>query len=316
MSAHLPAAISVDVDTLASIYKGYGCRRPGGYSYTELRMGIENLSRFLESFGAKATLFMAGNDFLPASNHEIIRFMVRDGHEIANHTLSHQQDFRLLTVAQKEAEISGMEELCEQVTGYRPVGFRAPGWNVNDDVLPILLRRGYRYDSSLFPTSLMPILKFLHLRSMSGREGRDRTTMGRWRYIAAPTTPYRTSLRCLAERGLEGLVEIPVTVTPLARLPFFATFLLATGPGLFARSLGWLRSSRRPIQFQFHLSDFVDYSHPELVDQVPGRGDGVYVPQALRTPLKEKVELFHRALSMIAEDYGFATLEERAGEVT
>ena len=55
----------------------------------------------------------------------------------------------------------------------------------------------------------------------------------------------------------------------------------------------------------------MDYSHPELEDQVP-RGKGVYVPQALRTPLKEKWDLFHRALDVMTSDYAFVTLENWA----
>ena len=62
-----------------------------------------------------------------------------------------------------------------------------------------------------------------------------------------------------------------------------------------------------PIQFQFHLSDFVDYGHPDLADQVPD-GHGVYVPQALGTSLTDKMIVFQKALDIIAEGYSFNTL--------
>lgn len=309
----LAGAISSDIDTLASIYKGQGCRRQSGYTYVELRMGLENFSRFLEPYGVKATLFMVGNDFLHEANHDAIRAMANEGHEIANHTLTHVQGFRLLSAAQKEAEIAGMERLCEQVTGQRPMGFRSPGWNISDDTVPILQKRGYLYDSSVFPTSLMPLLKFLHWYTMRSRKGADRTTMGRMKYMAAPITPYRTGQRDLARRGQGGLIEIPITVTPVVRLPFFATFLLATGINLFKYSYRALQACRRPIQFQFHLSDFVDYAHPDLADQVPTAHDGVYVPQALYIPLQEKLVLFRKALDTLAQDYSFSTLARWAG---
>ena len=92
--------------------------------------------------------------------------------------------------------------------------------------------------------------------------------MGTWRYMVAPTVPYRTAAKRLGVRGEDGLIEFPITVVPTIRLPFFATFLLSTGFELFARSYRALRRAGWPIQFQFHLSDFVDYSHPDLVDQV------------------------------------------------
>jgi hypothetical protein len=155
----------------------------------------------------------------------------------------------------------------------------------------------------------MPILKFLHWYSMSSLKGGERTTMGHIRYMLAPTKPYRTSTQSLATKGKGGIIEFPITVTPLIRLPFFATFLLATGIGLFERSYQALKILRFPIQFMFHLSDFVDYSHPDLADQVPD-GSGVYVPQALRTSLDQKLSLFRKVLDTLAESYTFSTLAE------
>lgn len=304
-------AISCDIDTLASIYKGYGLRRSGGYTYAEFRMGLENFCRFLEPFHIKATLFMVGKDFHQPQNIPYIKSVFAEGHEIANHTLTHAQGFKLLSLREKEAEIAGMEEICQQVTGKRPVGFRSPGWNISDDALPILKRRGYMYDSSVFPSSLNPLFKFLHWRTMHGRSGGDRTTMGQLRYMLAPAQPYRTTHGSLGRRGDDNLLEFPLTVVPLVRLPFFATFLLATGLQLFKISYEILKLLHRSIQFQFHLSDFVDYDHPELKEQIP-RGNGVYVPQALRTPLKKKWDMFGRALEIMAKDYRFVTLEEWA----
>jgi hypothetical protein len=314
MSQMLLAAISSDIDTLESIYKGKGCRRLGGYTYAELRIGLENFSHFLEAYGSKATLFMVGNDFRHQINHDSIRALVSQGHEIANHTMTHAQGFRLLSIEEKETEIAGMEAVCQEVTQQRPIGFRSPGWNIGDDALPILKRRGYLYDSSVHPTSLMPLLKFLHWRSMSSRSSQERTTMGHLRYMLAPTQPYVTSEYSLGTKGKDGIVEFPVTVTPQLRLPFFATFLLATGINLFSRSLRSLRALGYSIQFMFHLSDFVDYTLPELSDQVP-TSDGLYVPQALTTPLQQKLALFSAAMDLIAENYTFITLSEWANGV-
>lgn len=306
----LLAAITSDIDTLESIYKGQGCRRPGGYTHAELEMGLENFARFFEPYGAKATLFMVGNDFRYPENHASIRAMQDAGHEIANHTLTHAQGFRLLSPDEKEAEIAGMEELCKQVTGRRPVGFRSPGWNIGDDTLPILKRRGYLYDSSVHPTSLMPLLKFLHWYSMRSRSGAERTTMGHLKYMLAPAVPYRTTEQCFGRRGRGGLIEFPVTVTPVFRLPFFATFLVSTGLRVFQVSFRALRTLKRPLQFQFHLSDFVNYNHPDLMDQVPQDGAGLYVPHALRMSLEKKLNLFTKVMDTLVQDYHFTTLAE------
>ena len=312
--AKLVGAISSDIDTLHSLYKGHGLRRPA-YSYAEMRIGLDNFSRVLERYGAKATLFMVGHDFLQPPNVGAIRAIAAQGHEIANHSMHHPQGFRYLTAPEMEAEIAGMEDACLAVTGRRPIGFRSPGWNIGDGAASILKRRGYLYDSSVHPTSLMPLFKFLHWWNTRSRSGGDRTAMGQLNYMFSPRQPYRSSITSFAARGVDGIVELPVTVVPVVRLPFWATFLLASGLGAFKASLRALVATRSPVQFQFHLSDFVDFNDREFADQVPRAGDGVYVPQALWTPLETKRELFTRALDLLAEHYEFITLERWAGQV-
>ena len=311
----LLAAITSDIDSLEAIYKGQGCRRTEGYTRAEMRMGLENFHRFLEPYGVHATLFIVGNDMKYPENQPAIRAMAEAGHEIANHTLTHAQGFRLLNEEQKEAELAGMEELCLQVIGKRPVGFRSPGWNVGDDARPILQRRGYLYDSSVHPTSLMPLLKFMHWYSMRSRSAADRTTMGHLHYMFAPAVPYRTSRRSLGKKGADGIIEFPITVTPVLRLPFFATFLISTGLSVFRASLHALKVLNRPLQFQFHLSDFVDYNHPDLSDQVPEDGQGQYVPLALRLSLEKKLALFREVMDALTNAYEFYTLEDWANHL-
>jgi hypothetical protein len=221
----------------------------------------------------------------------------------------------MLSAEQKEDELAGMEELSLHVIGKRPVGFRSPGWNVGDDVLPILQRRDYLYDSSVHPTSLMPLLKFMHWYSMRRRSAADRTTMGHLRYMFAPAVPYRTSRRSLGKKGADGIIEFPITVTPVLRLPFFATFLVSTGLSVFHASQRALKALNRPLQFQFHLSDFVDYSHPDLFDQVPEDGQGQYVPLALRLSLEKKLALFRKVMDALANAYEFCTLEDWANHL-
>ena len=304
------AAISADIDTLASIYGGYDLRRDA-YTYAEFSMGLENFCRFLEGFGVRATMFMVGADFRQPQNVGAIRAVAAAGHEIANHTLTHAQGFRLLSRQQQEDEVAGMEQLCRQVTGQRPVGFRSPGWNAGDETADILVRRGYWYDSSVFPSLANPMLKLVHWWTTRGRDRLARSTLGPLRYAIARVRPYRTSRRSLVKSGSDGVLEFPVTVVPGVRFPFTATFTLALGWSSFRASYAVLRAMSMPIQYQFHLSDFVDYSHPALADQVPRRA-GAYVPQALRVGLERKLALFARVVERIGADYQFSTLRDWA----
>jgi len=307
---NIPAAVSIDVDTLSSIYKGQGLERPGGYTFIELRSGLENIQLFFERYRIKTTLFMVGNDFILPSNQTAIKSIIKAGHEPANHSMTHPQGFRWLDPVQKREEIRSMGEICESVTGIRPLGFRSPGWNIDDSTIPLLKDLGYRYDSSVFPTSLMPLMKLAHWASMSGQAKPNRTTMGHWRYMAAPITPYQTSRTSLSSKGENGLVEFPVSVTPFLRLPFFATLLLKTGNTFYKTLYENIKHAGLPVHFQMHLSDFVDYSLPELQDQIPPMGQGAYVPQALATPLKKKLQVFGMMMDIMTSDYNFITLRE------
>ncbi len=306
-------AVSADIDTLNSIYRGRG-RRRAEYTYAEFRMGLENLSKFLEPYGVKATLFMVGSDLLVPGNHDAARAMAADGHEIANHTHTHAQGFRRLSPEAQDLELASMEDACIAVTGRRPVGFRSPGWNMGDEALPLLKRRGYLYDSSVHPMFATPAFKALHWLNTSSYDGGDRTTLGQWSYMFAPLRPYRTDARRLRRRGGDGIVEFPLSVVPGVRAPFWATFLLATGFGVFRTCYRAIRAAGLPIHYMFHLGDFVDYSHPDLADQVPTSG-GIYVPQALRMPLDRKLTIFRKAMDLIVADYRLVTLEQWAPAV-
>jgi len=303
-----PAAVSIDVDTLSSIYKGQGLKRAAGYTFIELRTGLENIQQFFESYHIKTTLFMVGNDFLLPTNQAAIQSIIKDGHEPANHSMTHPQGFRWLDPDQKKNEIRSMGDICQSVTGIRPIGFRSPGWNIDDSAIPLLKELGYRYDSSVFPTTLMPLMKFAHWASMSGQAKPNRTTMGMWRYMAAPITPYQTSQASFSNKGESGLVEFPVSVTPFLRLPFVATLLLKVGIKFYKAFYESIKREELPVHFQMHLSDFVDYSLPELQDQIPPTREGVYVPQALTTPLIKKLEAFGKMVDLMALDYDFITL--------
>ena len=304
------ASISIDVDTLSSIYKGLGCTRPGGYTYIEFRTGMENMASFFNPYNIKTTMFMVGNDFKYEGNLGHIRDIHKDGHEIGNHSMTHPQGFRWLPAQEKEQELRSMGEICNQVTGRSPVGFRSPGWNVDDATIPILKKLNYVYESSVFPTFLMPVMKFAHWRSMSSQPKPNRTTMGMGKYMLAPIRPYHTSANSLSSRGTDGLLEFPVCVTPILRIPFFATMQLASGPGFSRFFYNQIRRHGLPINFQMHLSDFVDYSLPEFSDQMPAASSGTYVPQALSTPLAKKLEIFSEIIEQINMDYEFITLEQ------
>ena len=304
----LDCSITIDVDSLKAIFKGKDLNKPEGYTYLEYEIGMQNFLDIFDEFGIKATFFVVGEDLNHLPNRSIVQQAYNRGHEIANHTMNHTQGFRFLAEREKQKELEMCEAVIEASIGTKPVGFRSPGWNIGDNDISLMIQRGYQYDSSVFPTYLMPLLKFLHFVTMNSRAKIDRTTMGQMDYMFASPLPYQTDLNQLRKKGNSGFFEMPVSVTPITRIPFFATFHLATGLNMFKTSYKFIKAANRPIIYLFHLFDFVDFSLPDFEGQIPN-SKGIYIPGSIRVSYKKKYRIFREILSLISKDYSFKTLQ-------
>jgi len=97
----------------------------------------------LKSFRAKATFFVVGKN--ARENPDIIQRIVREGHDLGNHTYSHF----ISTVFKKkviEEEIRLTEKIIKEITGQRPSFFRSPcwAWDVNaEKVVDVAKNLGY-----------------------------------------------------------------------------------------------------------------------------------------------------------------------------
>ncbi|HEU19417.1 MAG TPA: hypothetical protein ENO00_08605 [Deltaproteobacteria bacterium] len=299
-------SITVDVDCLNSNFKGFGLRKPY-YSYREFGLGIENILQFFDQYNVKATFFFVAKDMEIAENAFLLNEVAAAGHEIASHSYSHPQGFRLLPLEDKTYELRKSKEILEDLTGDEVIGFRAPGWNISDDALPVLRSLGFKYDSSVFPTSISILLKALHYYAMRRRDALTRSTLGKLYYLGSPSTPYRTEKQKLGKKGSSDFVEFPVQVTGLFRLPFFATFHLSY-PSCVESGYKTIKN-RNIINYQMHLSDFVDYTVEEFSQEIPQQA-GSYLPLSLKLTLDEKKRIWNRVFRIIAEDYDYLPLKE------
>jgi peptidoglycan-N-acetylglucosamine deacetylase len=97
------------------------------------------LEIFSEAKG-KATFFMIGEEM---RNHpEVVKQVAAAGHEIGNHTFTHPKLSQLNT-AECLAEIEQTEKLIEELAGRKPVVFRPPYLDYNQDTLSLLQQKGY-----------------------------------------------------------------------------------------------------------------------------------------------------------------------------
>ncbi len=71
-----------------------------------------------------------------------------EGHEIAVHGWIHERNTELDADTERRLLVQAVETLTE-ITGERPVGYRAPSWNFSPNTLDIVRELGFLYESSL-----------------------------------------------------------------------------------------------------------------------------------------------------------------------
>lgn len=288
-------AITIDVDTLNSLFK------TNRFGNLDFKIGLKNFSVLLRKYRIKATLFVVGKDLENKENRKIIKKFAKQGHEIANHTYNHIQGFNYLSKKQKKEEIKAAEDLIFDSIGKKPVGFRAPGWNIDEDTLNILEKRGYVYDSSIFPSYFNLVFKLLNYISNLKEDYKNRTTMGKLSYMFYPIKPHKIGKR---------LVEIPITVTPFLKIPFFGTFTHTAGLNIFKISFNFIKYFKLPINYEFHLVEFIGF-RKEFIRKIPRN---VYKPPTLFIPKKNKIWMANKILQTFTNYYKLITLKDLAKE--
>ncbi len=108
--------------------------------------GVPHLLRVLTERGVRATFFVPG---ATAERHPaVVESIAAAGHEIAHH--GHEHESLLGRSRDQEAEILGRGLDALERLGARPVGYRAPWWELGAHTLDLLASSGFAYDSSLF----------------------------------------------------------------------------------------------------------------------------------------------------------------------
>ena len=97
------------------------------------------LEIFREAEG-KATFFMIGEQM--DKHPEMVKKVVEQGHEIGNHTYTHPK-LSQLSLAECLDEIERAEKLLEELVGQKPVVFRPPYLDYNQDTILIMQQKDY-----------------------------------------------------------------------------------------------------------------------------------------------------------------------------
>jgi len=147
--------LTFDFDALSVWLGGFGLKTPAHISRGEYgaRVGAPRLLSLLEKYHIITTWFTPGHtaDTYP----ELVREISRRGHEIAHHGYSHKTPVELGEEEEVEELVKGIQSI-ESVTGKRPLGYRSPAWDLSDKTIELLLRHGFKYDSSLMADDYTP----------------------------------------------------------------------------------------------------------------------------------------------------------------
>ncbi len=109
-------------------------------------VGVPRLLRMLDHHQIRSTFFVPG--YTAHRYPGIVRDIARAGHEIAHHGYLHEQPSAVDLAGQIDNLDRGLDALAE-VAGVRPVGYRAPMWDLSWETPALLAARGFLYDSSL-----------------------------------------------------------------------------------------------------------------------------------------------------------------------
>jgi protoporphyrinogen oxidase len=267
------ATLSLDLDDLWSYLK-----IRGDSSWRDLPSFLDvvvpRVLRFLDDRHQPITWFVVGKDATVPGNRRLLASIADAGHEIANHSYSHEPWLHRYAPEQLDHELTLAERAIEDATGRHPNGFRGPGFSLSTDVLLALERRGYRYDASTFPTFIGPVARAFYFRNadLTPEEQAERAfAFGAFREGTRPLTPYRWQL------ATERLVEVPVTTMPLLRTPIHMSYLvfLAEHSPVVAR--GYLATALRLCRWMgvapsllLHSHDFIGCDDVSAMSFFPG----------------------------------------------
>ncbi len=241
-------AVSVDLDEVRLYHRIHGLGAPQGAAMRAVwERALPRHLRLFESLGIPATFFVVSEDLADADNAARARDLVRAGHEVANHSRTHPYDLIRLSSEEIRREVREAADEIERATGVRPVGFRAPGYNLSPAVWEALAEAGLRYDSSLLPSVPYFLAKAAVLGSMRLLGRTSASVLGDPRALFSPDRPHRHA---------SGLVEIPIGVLP-GGIPFIGTTLALAG-AYGARALARLASVRDFVSLELHGIDLCD----------------------------------------------------------
>jgi|GEM_PF-4166310 len=294
------AVLSFDLDTPArgtgavSSAGQFDAVVSGAYSNT-----LTRLLALLERLSVPAIFYVVAGDLRDTARAAVISAAVRRGHEIGNHSLSHDRALVSAPEGVFGADLAESTSIIESVTGARPVSYRMPGAVLRPGPLAALSRAGYRCDSSLNAAPLYNAAK--RMRAVFG--GVDSAPVQEFSASRAPVEPYRPDAGDVFSVVADGrgILEYPLTPMPYAGLPFMNYFLSRMPERAALFLAGRTCANRSLVTLTAHDHEFA--APGDFTCGLPG---GMASRHALM-PLDERMRRFSSLIEMMKADFEFTT---------
>lgn len=123
-----------------------------------VRVGVPRILALLDGYAILATFFVPGA--IAERYPETIRQIAEKGHEIAHHGYRHESPLYFEGHERQERRCLEMgSRALERVTGRRPTGYRAPGFDLTPQTVRLLEEMGFLYDSTLMAQETPYVVK-------------------------------------------------------------------------------------------------------------------------------------------------------------
>ncbi|PGG99852.1 hypothetical protein AJ79_08404 [Helicocarpus griseus UAMH5409] len=209
-------ALSVDLDAVSG-WLGTGTHPDNvlaDYSagFFAARVGVPRLLKLFKKLqlADRCTWFIPGHS--AESFKEEVMEVVQTGCEIAVHGYAHEGAYQL-TVEQEREVLEKCIEVSTSLTGRRPVGYRAPLYQVRESTLDLLEEYGFEYDASLTDQDCHPFFAPCRPPLKAIDFGQSASS---WMHPIPKTTGARNDRRPLVEVPCNWYME---DMTPMQFLP-------------------------------------------------------------------------------------------------
>lgn len=299
------AAVSVDLDEIPNYFNIHGLPPPEGDAKDAVYdLALERLDRFARAHDLPLTLFVIGGDVARPQNAERLRALAAAGHELGNHSRDHLYDLTRRSRMEMARQVRHAADAIERSCGQRPIGFRAPGYTVTDELFEVLADCDVRYDSSVFPSPAYYLAKAAALAGIRLRRRRSQSLLDTPAVLRAPLEPYSVGKPYWTRGG--GLLELPIQVTSGLRLPYIGTALTLAGP----ERARWLTRGvlgSKLVNLELHGIDVLDAA--DGLEALRRHQPDVRVAHA------RKLEALSAAITLLRESgYAFVRLDEAASQ--